>query len=250
MCECFDHDECSGQRSIRRSTGILLGFQRSCRVRAQPGEPRAGNKYTTRGLAAASGWDSSLRPQSPAFTTYDTDRNRYESREGEIFNDNAYSTASQWQSYVWIEDVPVEPSLCVWEVFIHTASAKPVPGRSHADALIVTLQSYTMPGSGRVLRVSVLGLRVRDPRRYSVHVVATGDASSSSAESLHAGSTARTETAPISINPDFMSKHLLLRLPCALGAVLKPQAMLRCSLWAAPTLDRGIAHVRHANFSH
>eukprot|EP00892_Ulva_mutabilis_P005015 jgi/Ulvmu1/2886/UM146_0028.1 len=100
-----------------------------------------------------------------------------------------------------------------------------------------------MPGSGRVLRVSVLGLRVRDPRRYSVHVAVSGDDSTFSAESLHNGSSARTETCPVSINPDFMNKHLLLRLPCALGALLKPQAMLHCSLWAAPDLNRGVSHV-------
>lgn len=78
-----------------------------------------------------------------------------------------------------------------------------------------------------------------------MHVAASGDDSSFSVESLHTGCSARTETAPISINPDFMNKHLLLRLPCALGALLRPQAMLRCSLWAAPALDRGLAHVRY-----
>lgn len=100
-----------------------------------------------------------------------------------------------------------------------------------------------MQGSGRVLRVSVLGLRVRDPRRYSVHVAATGDDSSSVAK-LHKGCSARTETSPVSVNPDFVHKHLLLQLPCALGALLKPRAMLCCSVWAAPALDRGLAHVR------
>lgn len=100
-----------------------------------------------------------------------------------------------------------------------------------------------MPGSGRVLRVSVLGLRVRDPRRYSVHVAATAEDSSATAK-LHKGCSARTETSPISVNPDFMHKHLMLQLPCALGALLKPQAVLLCSVWATPTLDRGLAHVR------
>lgn len=99
-----------------------------------------------------------------------------------------------------------------------------------------------MQGSGRILRVTVLGLRVKEPRRYSVNVTAVGEESTTTAK-LHKGSSARTETSLLSINPDFMHKHLLLQLPCAFGALLKPQATLHCSIWAAPDLERGLSNV-------
>lgn len=54
----------------------------------------------------------------------------------------------------------------------------------------------------------------------------------------------RTETAPLAINPEFQNSAFVLRLPQALGSSLKPTALLTCSIWAAPTMERGRVHVR------
>jgi hypothetical protein len=125
-----------------------------------------------------------------------------------------------------------------------------------------------MLGSGRVLRVTVLGVRVhvcsflaphpalleseanddslQDARCYSVHVAAESDDTNCriGAGPIQTGASARTETAHLSVNPDFVNNTFLLRLPRAMAASLKPQAVLTCQLWATPTVERGIAHVR------
>jgi hypothetical protein len=45
---------------------------------------------------------------------------------------------------------------------------------------------------------------------------------------------ARTETAPLSINPNFLNNTFILRLPQAVGAMLQPRALLSVQLWSAP----------------
>jgi hypothetical protein len=45
---------------------------------------------------------------------------------------------------------------------------------------------------------------------------------------------ARTETAPLSINPDFLNNIFILRLPQAVGATLQPRVLLSVQLWSAP----------------
>lgn len=54
----------------------------------------------------------------------------------------------------------------------------------------------------------------------------------------------RTETAPLAINPDFANRVFVMRLQQGLGASLQPRALLKCQLWAKPTLERGKCHVR------
>lgn len=89
---------------------------------------------------------------------------------------------------------------------------------------------------------------VQEPRRYHVHLAA--ETLSGCVPSLPASdpgyqpsSSARTETAPLSINPDFLNKAAVLRLPQSMATSLQPQALLTVQLWAAPSMEHGAIHV-------
>lgn len=55
---------------------------------------------------------------------------------------------------------------------------------------------------------------------------------------------ARTETAPLAINPDFMNRVFVMRLQQSLGVSLRPRSLLNVQLWAKPIMERGKCHVR------
>lgn len=89
---------------------------------------------------------------------------------------------------------------------------------------------------------------MQEARRYHVRLAAqalSGMVPSLPAAdaTLEPASSARTETAPLSINPEFLNKSAVLRLPQPMGSSLKPQALVNVQLWAAGSMDAGALNV-------
>lgn len=102
-----------------------------------------------------------------------------------------------------------------------------------------------MLGTGRTLRVAIVGVKVQDPRRYHVSVQVLGHgalpsgvaAAHDSAAAARLDQVARTETSELSRNPEFIARSFVLRLNQPLCNSLANQALLQASLFAAPSLD-------------
>eukprot|EP00195_Chlamydomonas_chlamydogama_P003162 CAMPEP_0202919350 /NCGR_PEP_ID=MMETSP1392-20130828/75650_1 /ASSEMBLY_ACC=CAM_ASM_000868 /TAXON_ID=225041 /ORGANISM="Chlamydomonas chlamydogama, Strain SAG 11-48b" /LENGTH=598 /DNA_ID=CAMNT_0049612687 /DNA_START=111 /DNA_END=1904 /DNA_ORIENTATION=- len=103
-----------------------------------------------------------------------------------------------------------------------------------------------MVGVGRTLRVSILGVKVQEARRYhiSLQVLAPGQApvgviglNDAPFDAIRPDQVARTETCAMSRNPEFLNRVFVMRLPEPLGNSLTPQVLLQCNLFATPTME-------------
>ncbi|KAL6748240.1 hypothetical protein V8C86DRAFT_2884688 [Haematococcus lacustris] len=89
---------------------------------------------------------------------------------------------------------------------------------------------------GRTLRVSLLGCKVQEARRYHVQISVQSPsdlASATEAYALRCDKVARTETAGFSQHPEFTNRSFILRLSHSLGHSLSVRLLLHCALFAA-----------------
>lgn len=122
--------------------------------------------------------------------------------------------------------------------------------RSDLSYVLLAACSGSLPSFKRIYVTS--RLYVQEARRYHVRVAAqalSGNVPNVPAAdpSFEPGVSARTETAPLSLNPEFMNSSMVLRLPQPMGASLQPQALLNLQLWAAHAVDAGNSDVRFAS---
>eukprot|EP00197_Chlamydomonas_leiostraca_P014334 CAMPEP_0202883460 /NCGR_PEP_ID=MMETSP1391-20130828/39492_1 /ASSEMBLY_ACC=CAM_ASM_000867 /TAXON_ID=1034604 /ORGANISM="Chlamydomonas leiostraca, Strain SAG 11-49" /LENGTH=121 /DNA_ID=CAMNT_0049566487 /DNA_START=73 /DNA_END=435 /DNA_ORIENTATION=- len=103
-----------------------------------------------------------------------------------------------------------------------------------------------MGGVGRTLRVSILGVKVTEARKYhlSFQVLVPGQPPAAvvalndrTLDAIRPDQVARTETAPLGTNPEFLNKVFILRLAEPLGNSLTPKLLLHVNLFAMPSID-------------
>eukprot|EP00775_Hariotina_reticulata_P003143 gene3143-3420_t len=105
----------------------------------------------------------------------------------------------------------------------------------------------------RMLRLQILGVRAKEPRRYylSFQVLAAGasaaallpysttadEADQAAVEALRPDEVCRTETSSFNCYPEFANGAFVLRLPCGLERCASGGTRIAVSLFAAPSLD-------------
>ncbi|KAG1661151.1 hypothetical protein FOA52_002526 [Chlamydomonas sp. UWO 241] len=97
----------------------------------------------------------------------------------------------------------------------------------------------------RTLRVSVLGVKVPEARKYHIalQVLAPGQLptgvvglTDAALDGTRPAQVARTETSPMSPNPEFLNRVFIMRLPEPIGQRGAPSFQLQCNLFAAPSI--------------
>ena len=123
--------------------------------------------------------------------------------------------------------------------------------RGHSGDAEVHRHIYTYAGVLKAAKLLLIYLHLhlwlQEARRYHVQLRAEhagGQQRVPPSGTDPPGSSSRTETAPLSINPDFANSTAVLRLPAPMGTSLRPQALLAVQLWAATDAELAEMHVR------